>query len=902
MNGIERFKLVLLLLLLLCSESCVYDRFANVSTGEEPVKVGFSSYAFTQGGMTVSSFRIIAFNSSGSLEINKTMDDLIMSGNNLTLDLRPGAYTLFAIGNEQAEISPLLDGCTSISEVDAVRINMIENQDSTALPLAWKESIYVRQKPGGSSIGQISLDNTNWLDRMVMETERLASKLELYVRKERASDVVSIKTVTPLNIPKYSHIAPLSYIGEYYSTPLNTNYNVTDDLTLMVDRIYPEHIPASADKNTFVELEMEINGGMQKALIEVGQLDRNKIYKYEILVKSRGIEIEKIEVLPWNQIELDGTVDGVEINFSRVDVPYSFGQESKVYFTTKNIPPMNLSLSPNLYAADGTSIAGQLEGNMDGTHYTYDYNSQTKNGQGLLIIKRSRPSTLKHHVRINAAGISKNILVDRLGVAGSNIYWDKDRLQLVFDDVPQEGERAPHDMYQGVFFFRGSLVALPGGFYKNGPLKNQVWSATGDLRPNGSIDRITAKLPDKLFPFNPNENFGDICLYMTRRGWAPKGKKWKMPTTSDLYPNVITPITYTTIGDPNTPPSVGSLNGDCITPSALKVNNYFVLSHANSVEFSTDKTQSNYSRDYGTGFYSIQDLSANVFYVSKHIGTITATTRALACRCVVDDSPGEVLPLYVVSYDLSGSDAGTISAPTPEGVILNQHVDAGGSVKLSETVLLSSEGRVHNGWIINGTEYELGAVVSNVQSDMVAYPRWFGHNINGVVWASTDLSDSKKFASTPEFIQRTASGGNFFSWNSLTPGSRVEDSYDPARDPCPEGWEVPSVAQVMHLTGFNSNSPLRFVGTRNGVKGYWFGIDRQPSGSELNDYLFIRCSGYFYNDTYSWDERFMLMTDELTSTGRVKYAYADYPTLSITFVEGANKNLASPIRCVRTNW
>lgn len=423
MNGIERFKLVFLLLLLLCSESCVYERFANVSTGEDPVKVGFSSYAFTQGGVTVSSFRIIAFNSSGSLEINKTMDDLVISGNNLTLDLRPGAYTLFAIGNEQAEMSAVLDGCTSESEVDAVRIDMIENQDSTALPLAWKEIIHVRQKPGGSSIGQISLDNANWLDRMVMETERLASKLQLYIRKETASDVVSVKTVTPINIPKFSHIAPLSYVGEYYSTPLTTNHVVTDDLSMMVDRIYPEHIPASASKNTFVELEMDVNGEMQKALIEVGQLDRNKIYRYEIFVKSRGIEIENIEVLPWNPVEQDGTMDGVEINFSQLEVPYSFGQESKVYFTTKNITEANLTLSTDVFSADGNKV-GVLKDFFDTslTEISYSYNPQTKLGQGILKIKRNKPSFESHSVKVYASGINRMINVAGMGVAGSYNY------------------------------------------------------------------------------------------------------------------------------------------------------------------------------------------------------------------------------------------------------------------------------------------------------------------------------------------------------------------------------------------------------------------------------------------------------------------------------------------------
>lgn len=908
MNGIKIIKFVLLLLLSLSSGSCVFEKFAEVSTGEEPVKVGFSSRAFTQSGVTIKTFRIIAFNSSGSPEINKTMDDLVISGNNLTLDLRPGMYTLFAIGNECADMTPSLDGVASEQVVDQVRINMIENQDSTTLPVAWKKTIYVRQKAAGSDIGQISLNNKDWLDRMEMETERLASKIEIYVRKESVSDVVTVKAVTPKNMPKFSYITPMSYGGEYYSTPLNTNYKVTDEQTLLTDRIYPEHIPAQPSSNTLVELEMEINGVAQKAFLEIGQLDRNKLYRYEVLVKSRGIEIENIHVLPWNEISTDENIQGVQINFSKVEVPYSYNQESKVFFTTKNVHPDNLRLSSGLYDSnDGTTIVGNLYDFFDAvTDYTYSYDAGTRVGRGVLTIKRKKASLDKHRINIYASGLTKSILVDALKVAGSNIYWDSSRNSLAFDDTPAEGERALHERYQGMYFKYGALAAIPGS---NSQTKT-MWSASGASYSDFMTSLVGVTETDQPasmtnLPFYPDNDKGDICVYLTRRGLAPgvnKNKKWRLPTKDDMRElSAIYEGTNTSISD-------GSITGEIDINTGLRVSNKYFFPSSGSRRPSNELFQLGVFYRYmlnspafsGNSLYTFQGLDDKPYIHDA----VSRPNNYLTVRCVSDDDRTPILKLYQISYDIEMDLGGGVSVTIPGGIVKNQYADAGGSIKLSETVLTSSDGRVHNGWIINGKEYELGAVVSNIQSDMVAQPRWFGHNINGIVWASTDLAASKKFAANPEFISKTASGGNFFSWNSLTPGSIEEGSYDPQRDPCPDGWEVPSAAQIMDLIGFTVNKPLKFAGTRNGVKGYWFGIDRQPNESELRDYLFIRCSGYFYIDSYFWPDRFMLVSDELNNADRVKYAYADLdrPDFTITFIEGSNKNLASPIRCVRTNW
>ena len=63
-------------------------------------------------------------------------------------------------------------------------------------------------------------------------------------------------------------------------------------------------------------------------------------------------------------------------------------------------------------------------------------------------------------------------------------------------------------------------------------------------------------------------------------------------------------------------------------------------------------------------------------------------------------------------------------------IIKKQYVDAGNSITLSDQVLTSSDGRLHTGWVVDGKEYMLGAVISNVNKDLVVRPKWAPRSIN----------------------------------------------------------------------------------------------------------------------------------------------------------------------------
>ncbi|MGL5228435.1 MAG: hypothetical protein ACRC77_09645, partial [Bacteroidales bacterium] len=256
---------------------------------------------------------------------------------------------------------------------------------------------------------------------------------------------------------------------------------------------------------------------------------------------------------------------------------------------------------------------------------------------------------------------------------------------------------------------------------------------------------------------------GDICEYMTRRGWTPQGKKWRIPDTELSLAKE-----YITEGNTSKLPDPGSLYGDCEANSYLRFNN-ITLPHTSFVHrlsngmsnVSSLVMRSFYCRQYRTDVTSLYDVLLNVKSYSLN------TYYGMAVRCVVDDTPGEVTPLYVVSYDLSGGDAGDITAPTPEGIILNQHVDAGGNIILSNIKLTSSKDLFHRGWLIDGKEYPLGGTISNVQKNYVAKPVW-GYSRTLALKANGTLGFW-------EFADGTNLNVLYFKWGSII-GSRIPDA------------------------------------------------------------------------------------------------------------------------------
>lgn len=131
------------------------------------------------------------------------------------------------------------------------------------------------------------------------------------------------------------------------------------------------------------------------------------------------------------------------------------------------------------------------------------------------------------------------------GWAGSNIYYDAALGHLTFDDFGV----TTHKNYQGVYFLGGSLYGIsPLGSYSTSTIlyppagsttTGLAWSSIprfGDIivtsnPPSGKTEKDRAHFYEIT---NGTTGIGDICKYLTDKGWTPAGKKWRMPTSQEF--------------------------------------------------------------------------------------------------------------------------------------------------------------------------------------------------------------------------------------------------------------------------------------------------------------------------------------------------------------------------------
>lgn len=129
------------------------------------------------------------------------------------------------------------------------------------------------------------------------------------------------------------------------------------------------------------------------------------------------------------------------------------------------------------------------------------------------------------------------------GFAGSNIYWDGSK--LTFEDISHSDTVSTKSLYQGVFFCWGSLIAYGNQAPRSFKF---LFSPSGKIYSDVSFDDnrvldlpqlakkgIQNKTEQYLLQHHaPNKDIGDICKYITDKGWGPPGR-WRVPTRVDFY-------------------------------------------------------------------------------------------------------------------------------------------------------------------------------------------------------------------------------------------------------------------------------------------------------------------------------------------------------------------------------
>ncbi|GHU59283.1 hypothetical protein FACS189411_15930 [Bacteroidia bacterium] len=127
--------------------------------------------------------------------------------------------------------------------------------------------------------------------------------------------------------------------------------------------------------------------------------------------------------------------------------------------------------------------------------------------------------------------------------AGSNIYYDLAARHLTFDaDSIHTNEK-----YQGVYFKWGGLVGMGQGAngtsWDAGPTTtylyggevvspNAVYASIPYMAPTAPANDGNSKY---LLEHHDSLNFkGDICVYLSEKGYVPDGKDWRMPTQNEF--------------------------------------------------------------------------------------------------------------------------------------------------------------------------------------------------------------------------------------------------------------------------------------------------------------------------------------------------------------------------------
>ncbi|MCL2289287.1 MAG: Ig-like domain-containing protein [Bacteroidetes bacterium] len=170
--------------------------------------------------------------------------------------------------------------------------------------------------------------------------------------------------------------------------------------------------------------------------------------------------------------------------------------------------------------------------------------------------------------------------------------------------------------------------------------------------------------------------------------------------------------------------------------------------------------------------------------------------------------------------------------------------------------------------------------------------------INGIKWATRNVNTPGRFTNHPYDAGMLYQWNRNVGWSSIEPMKNSDggttwddsfltgDSWEPANDPCPEGWRLPTQSEIFSLVSSGS-----VWDNLNGINGRYIG--------DKSDSLFFPAAGNRNNSTgklnavggcgYYW------------SSTKVYYSlYASYLNFaSNTFYENfANKAYGFSVRCV----
>ena len=239
------------------------------------------------------------------------------------------------------------------------------------------------------------------------------------------------------------------------------------------------------------------------------------------------------------------TSNALSTTYAKDGSRYSFQILGNTDWKIKSVTPERTSGSGNLLALqDSDNLTVGTIGTANTTtgvtlSFTTTASSIYAVGQVRVILESTKTPKLfdDKEIVLNMSGGTSGTYTpgSHTGWAGSNIYFDGNK--LTFDGIGV----TTHQNYQGLYFQWGSLYGIsPQNAYSTSTILYPPAGGTTSGLAWTAIPRVD----DASITVNRDRNYlyeitdaskgiGDICKYLTDKGWAPTGK-WRMPTSSEF--------------------------------------------------------------------------------------------------------------------------------------------------------------------------------------------------------------------------------------------------------------------------------------------------------------------------------------------------------------------------------
>ena len=273
----------------------------------------------------------------------------------------------------------------------------------------------------------------------------------------------------------------------------------------------------------------------------------NQIVTYEITISGSGMRLVARFSADWNDNAIGVIEDGQWWMYvEEDDLVLSMGGGSETVHAETNYDISSQGYPAGLSVEVPSQYGSWLSASISG--------SATPLLSGDVTITATPTSTARTgEVHITAGNLTKIVKVSQSiarQFARSNIVWDATNNKLTFAVTEADNATIPANS-QGVFFKWGSLVAVSpvGNTYATSQIlfspnnvKNYTWAnipyaneTTGKFGTDGTDEDDFAGYDGGSNTngpgFNASTNKGDICRYISDRGWVQG--KWRLPTSDE---------------------------------------------------------------------------------------------------------------------------------------------------------------------------------------------------------------------------------------------------------------------------------------------------------------------------------------------------------------------------------